>query len=196
MRPLAETKNDLSIVELANQAAWERWLDKHHEREQGVWLKFAKKASGRQTVNYAQALEIALCYGWIDGQVARYDELYYVQRFTPRRKRSQWSQINVDKATALIAQNRMKPAGLRAIEQAKQDGRWDAAYPAQSNASVPPDFEAALKENPTAKAFFETLTGSSRYAFLYRLHNTKSPDARAKRIDEYIERLSERKTLS
>jgi uncharacterized protein YdeI (YjbR/CyaY-like superfamily) len=196
MRPVAETKNDLPIVEHKNQLAWERWLERNHERVQGVWVKFAKKDSGKQTVNYAQALESALCFGWIDGQAARYDELYYLQRFTPRRKRSQWSQNNVNKATELIAQNRMRPAGLRAIEQAKADGRWDAAYPAQSDAPIPPDFEAALKKNPTAKAFFDTLTGSTRYAFLYRLHNTRTDEARARRINDYIERLSERRTLT
>jgi uncharacterized protein YdeI (YjbR/CyaY-like superfamily) len=193
---MTETKGDLPIVELADQAAWERWLEQNHRRFEGVWLKFAKKSAPVTTVNYVEALDVALCYGWIDGQAARHDETYYLQRFTPRRARSKWSQLNRDKATKLIANGRMKQSGLEAVEAAKADGRWEAAYPAQSEATVPEDFQRALDENAEAKAFFETLTGSTRYAFLYRLHNVRRPDARAKRIAGYIELLSERRTLS
>lgn len=193
---VTETRQDLPIIEAADQPAWERWLDTNHKRIDGVWLKFAKKAAPVSTVSYGEAVEVALCFGWIDGQVSRYDGHYYLQRFTPRRVRSKWSQINRDKATALIDAGKMKPPGLAAIEAAKADGRWDAAYPAQSQATVPSDFKQALNEHPEAKNFFETLTGSTRYAFLYRLHDVQRPEARARRIADYIELLNERKTLT
>jgi uncharacterized protein YdeI (YjbR/CyaY-like superfamily) len=160
-----------------------------------VWLKFAKKAAPVTTVAFAQALEVALCYGWIDGQVSRHDEIYYLQRFTARRPRSKWSQINCAKVTELIKQGRMKPAGQAQIDAAKQDGRWDAAYEPQSRATVPEDFQRELDRNPAAKAFFATLKGSNRYAFLYRLHQVKDPGRRAKRIAGYITTLGEGKTL-
>ena len=191
-----ETKNDLPIVELKNQAAWERWLAKNHERQQGVWLKFAKKAAPVTTIDHGAALETALCYGWIDAQAARYDDHYYLIRFTPRRKRSIRSQLNREHVERLIADGRMKPPGLAQVEAAKADGRWEAAYPAQSTATVPEDFQAALDGHRQAKQFFETLTGSTRYAFLFRLHNTRTAQGRAKRIADYIDRLSERKTLT
>lgn len=156
---------------------------------------FAKKGSPTATVSYGEAIEEALCYGWIDGQVRGYDEHFYLQRFTPRRPRSKWSQTNREKATRLLEEGRVRPAGLSQIEAAKADGRWDAAYPAQSQAAVPEDFQQALQENADANRFFETLTGSARYAFLYRLHNVSTPAARAKRIKRYIELLSAGKTL-
>jgi uncharacterized protein YdeI (YjbR/CyaY-like superfamily) len=191
-----ETKGDLPVLEFKDQAAWERWLEANHTEGGGAWIKFAKKAAPVSTVNYGQALDVALCYGWIDGQVSRYDEHYYLQRFTPRRTRSKWSQINRQKATELIDSGKMKPAGLAAVEAAKADGRWDAAYPGQAQATVPDDFRRALGQHPEAKAFFETLTGSTRYAFLVRLHNVTRPHARAKRIASYIELLAQRKTLT
>jgi uncharacterized protein YdeI (YjbR/CyaY-like superfamily) len=160
-----------------------------------VWLKLAKKSSPEPSVTQPDAIEEALCFGWIDGQSRSYDEHYYLQRFTPRRARSKWSQINREKAQRLIADGRMHPAGLAQVEAARADGRWEAAYPAQSQAQVPEDFQRALDQHPGAKRFFETLTGSTRYAFLYRLHNVRKPEARAKRIAMYIERLSESKTL-
>jgi uncharacterized protein YdeI (YjbR/CyaY-like superfamily) len=190
-----ELKQGLPILEFRDQPAWESWLDANHVTTTGVWLKFAKKNSGAQTINYAQALEIALCYGWIDGQVGRYDETYYLQRFTVRTSRSKWSQINRDKAAALIAQNRMKPAGLAHVEAAKADGRWEAAYAPASTIEVPEDFQRALDAHPQAAEFFATLTGSRRYAFLYRLHNVKREQTREKRIADYIERLNAKRTL-
>jgi uncharacterized protein YdeI (YjbR/CyaY-like superfamily) len=190
-----ETKRDLPILELPDPAAWERWLDEHHATLAGVWLKFAKKGTGVRTVVYAEALEVALCFGWIDGQVARYDETYYLQRFTPRTKRSKWSQINVEHATRLINAGRMRPVGLAQIEAAQADGRWEQAYEPQSQATVPDDFQVALDAAPAAAAFFATLTGSTRYAFLYRLHHVKRAENRAKRIAAYIERLSAGLTL-
>lgn len=190
-----ESKQGLAIVELADPPAWERWLEAHHATAPGVWLKFAKKGTGVRTVVYAEALQIALCFGWIDGQVGRYDEVYYLQRFTPRSRRSKWSQINVAHATRLIEAGQMRPAGLAAVHAAQADGRWDQAYAPQSQATVPDDFQAALDAHPQAKAFFATLTGSTRYAFLYRLHNVTRPASRSKRIADYIERLSAGRTL-
>ena len=187
---------DLPIVQLPDQSAWRDWLQANHASQDGVWLKFAKKGSPTGTVNYAEALEEALCFGWIDGQVRRHDEHFYLQRFTPRRTRSKWSQNNVEKAERLIAEGRMQAPGLAQIEAARGDGRWEAAYPAQSQAEVPEDFARALDASPAAAQFFATLTGSTRYAFLYRLHNVADPDARAKRIARYIELLSERRTLT
>jgi uncharacterized protein YdeI (YjbR/CyaY-like superfamily) len=187
-------QQELPILELHDPDAWRGWLEENHGSQQGAWLKLAKKASPTKTVTYDEALEEALCYGWIDGQVRRYDEHFYIQRFTPRRSRSKWSQLNRDKATQLIAEGRMKPAGRSQIDAAKADGRWDAAYPAQSAATVPADFQSQLDENPKAKAFFETLTGSARYAFLYRLHQA-APQNRKKRIATYIELLNEKRTL-
>jgi uncharacterized protein YdeI (YjbR/CyaY-like superfamily) len=189
------TKPELPIVEAKDQRAWRRWLAINHEREDGIYLKFAKKGAPTPSVTYAEALEEAICFGWIDGQVRRFDEHFYLQRFTPRRARSKWSLINREKAERLIEAGRMQPAGLAQIEAARADGRWDAAYPAQSQATVPEDFQAALDSNPEARRFFETLTGSARYAFLYRLHHVGKSEARAKRIAEYIERLSVGRTL-
>jgi uncharacterized protein YdeI (YjbR/CyaY-like superfamily) len=191
----SDTKTELPILELPNGAAWDEWLAQNHGRSAGVWLKFAKKGAPRTTIKHPEALEQAIRYGWIDGQARPYDEHYWLVRFTPRRPRSKWSQVNRQKATDLIEQGRMHPAGLAQVEAAKADGRWDAAYPAQSAASVPSDFQEALDRHPEAKAFFETLTGARRYAFLYRLHNAKKPETRAKRIANYIEVLSEGKTL-
>jgi len=187
---------ELPIVEVPDQDAWRDWLEAHHASQDGAWLKFAKKNSPHRTVAYAEAVEEALCFGWIDGQARGHDEHFYLQRFTPRRRRSKWSQINVEKAERLIAAGRMHPSGLAQVEAARADGRWEAAYPAQSQARVPEDFQHALDAHPDAKEFFASLTGSTRYAFLYRLHNVSKPEARAKRIETYIELLSERKTLS
>jgi uncharacterized protein YdeI (YjbR/CyaY-like superfamily) len=189
------TAQDLPIVQVADQQAWHRWLEENHGAVAGAWLKLAKKGSPTATVSYLEAIEEALCYGWIDGQVRGHDEHFYLQRFTPRRARSKWSQINREKAERLLAQGRMRPPGLAQIEAAKADGRWDAAYPAQSQATVPNDFQRALDANPQAKIFFDTLTGSARYAFLYRLHQVSDPARRAKRIADYVERLSAGKTL-
>jgi uncharacterized protein YdeI (YjbR/CyaY-like superfamily) len=186
---------DLPTVQAADQHAWREWLEANHGSASAIWLKFAKKGAPTSTVTYGQAIEEALCYGWIDGQVRAYDDHFYLQRFTPRRPRSKWSQTNCHKAARLLEEGRMRPAGLAQIEAAKADGRWDAAYPAQSQAVVPDDFRRALDENPDASRFFETLTGSARFAFLYRLHNVSKPAARAKRISGYIDLLSAGKTL-
>ncbi len=188
-------ETDLPVASLPSGEAWERWLEKEHERSTGVWLKIAKKGSGTETVSYAEALEVALCYGWIDGQKSGLDDTHWLQRFTPRTPRSKWSRINRDKATELIEQGKMRPAGLHEVERAKADGRWDAAYAGQRTATIPKDFAHALDQNPAAREFFATLTGANRYAFLYRLHEAKRPETRARRIDRFIEMLNEGKTL-
>jgi uncharacterized protein YdeI (YjbR/CyaY-like superfamily) len=180
----------------ASQDRWAAWLHAHHASSGGVWLRIAKKGSPTPSVSYAEALEVAICFGWIDGQKRALDESFWLQRFTPRGPRSKWSQINRQKATELIDAGRMRAAGLAQVEAAQRDGRWEAAYEPQSRASVPEDFARALEANPAAGEFFSTLTGSTRYAFLYRLHQVTRADARARRIADYIERLSDGRTLN
>jgi uncharacterized protein YdeI (YjbR/CyaY-like superfamily) len=189
-------RDDLPILEFADRAAWQGWLESTHDTSSGVWIKIAKKASGIPTVTHAEALEDALCYGWIDGQRAPHDHTHFLQRFTPRRRRSRWSEINRDKAVELIEQGRMKPAGLAQVEAARQDGRWNAAYRPQSTATVPEDFQRALDENPAAREFFETLTGVRRYSFLYRIGEAKRPETRARRISQFVALLAEGRTLN
>jgi uncharacterized protein YdeI (YjbR/CyaY-like superfamily) len=187
--------DDLPVIAFATAELWDAWLAEQHAQSAGVWLKIAKKASGIASVDYAQALDVALCYGWIDGQKGRFDDVYFVQRFTPRKARSKWSQVNCAKAAALIASRAMRPAGLAQIEAAKADGRWDAAYPAQSAASVPEDLQQALDANEAAQAFFLTLSAVNRYAILYRLHHLNGAQRRAARIATYVEMLADGRTL-
>jgi uncharacterized protein YdeI (YjbR/CyaY-like superfamily) len=197
MTPAAEQpKPELEILQCAADADWERWLVAHHADSPGVWLKFAKKGSEIATVKYAQALDTALCYGWIDGQVRRLDESFYLQRFTRRGPRSKWSQINRDHVARLTEAGRMREPGQAQVDAARADGRWDAAYEPQSRATVPDDLQRALDAHPDAQRFFATLTGSTRYAFLHRLHHVSQPAARAKRISSYIELLSAGRTLA
>ncbi len=185
----------LPTIFFASAADWERWLEDNHAASDGVWIKIAKKSSGIGSVRYPEVLDTALCFGWIDGQKRGRDEHHWLQRFTPRSQRSRWSQINRDTAERLIAEGRMRPAGLRQVEAARADGRWAAAYPSQATAAVPEALQRALDENPAARAFFMTLTGSDRYAFLYRLHSVRSPVGRRERIAGYIKRLSQGRTL-
>lgn len=192
---VADEQLEPPTLAFATPAAFERWLSRHYEDQQGVWLKFAKKGSGIQSIVYAEALDVALCYGWIDAQVRRFDDDWYLQRFTPRRARSKWSQINRDKATGLIVAGRMKPPGLAEIERAKADGRWDAAYASPSTIEVPDDLQAALDASPAAREFFATLKGSNRYAILYRVHDAKRPETRAKRIAQFVEMLARGETV-
>ena len=189
------TTKDLPIVPFASRDAWEAWLEEHHAASDGLWLKIAKKGSGIETVSYAEALEVALCYGWIDGQKASFDQDYWLQRFTPRRPRSKWSKVNRQKATELIEAGRMKPAGLREVERAKADGRWEAAYDAQSTATVPADLSRALEKNDRAREFFAKLDSRNRYAILYQIQDAKRPETRARRIEKYVAMLSEQKKL-
>src|SRR5579884_647066 len=174
------------ILPFASWQDWECWLAEHHTDTEGVWLKLAKKESGIASVTYAEALDSALCYGWIDGQKTSFDEQYWLQKFTPRRSRSMWSKVNCDKVTALIEAGRMQAAGLRQIELAKADGRWEQAYVSQSKMSVPDDFQQALEGNQRAKDFFNTLNSANRYAVLYRIQTAKRPETRAARIQKLI----------
>jgi uncharacterized protein YdeI (YjbR/CyaY-like superfamily) len=188
-------KDKLPVVQFTDAAVWERWLEQHAEDSDGVWLKIAKKATGLPTVTHAEALEAALCFGWIDGQRAGHDERFFLQRFTPRKARSKWSQINREKAQELIEQGRMRSPGMRQVQAAQADGRWEAAYEPQSRASVPEDLQRALDRNPQARAFFETLRGQNRYAVIYRVQDAKRPETRARRIATFVEMLGEGKTL-
>ena len=186
---------ELPVKAFATQEKFRSWLDKNHSKAPGVWVKLAKKASGIKSVTYDEAVEIALCYGWIDGLVRRVDDDYYMQRFTPRRAKSKWSKINRDKVEALIAAGKMTPAGLKEIERAKADGRWDAAYDSPSSMTVPDDLEIALEKNRKAKAFFETLNSTNRYAILYQIQDAKKPETRARRIAKFVDILNEGRTL-
>ncbi|RKH57667.1 YdeI/OmpD-associated family protein [Corallococcus llansteffanensis] len=190
-----KAKQELPIVPFASEKAWEQWLAKHHADSPGVWVKLAKFESGIPSVTYAQALDVALCYGWIDGQKGALDAEYWLQRFTPRGARSRWSKINCGKVEALIAAGRMKPAGLREVEAARADGRWEAAYAGQKTITVPEDLLRALDANPKAKAFFATLKGANRYAILFRLHDAKKPETRARRLEKFVAMLEAGETL-
>lgn len=178
------------VLPFEDQEAWVEWLHANHGTSPGLWLRLAKKDSGLRSVTHAQALEAALCFGWIDGQRKSEDERHFLQRFTPRSARSIWSKINRDKALALIDQGRMQPAGLREVERAKTDGRWDAAYDSFSTATVPDDLQAALDGEPRAKAFFATLNSRNRYAVLFRVQTAKKPETRARRIRQFVEMLA------
>ena len=180
---------DLPVLPFANKKKWADWLAKQHDQSMGVWLKLSKKDSGIPSITYEEALDAALCYGWIDGQKKGFDDQYWLQKFTPRGPKSIWSKINTEKAERLIASGEMKSAGLKAVEAAKKDGRWDAAYEGQKTITVPEDFQAALDKNKKAKTFFATLNGVNRYAVLFRIHNAKKPETRAKRIQQFVEML-------
>jgi uncharacterized protein YdeI (YjbR/CyaY-like superfamily) len=185
-----DTKQGLPVLSFASQKKWEEWLDKHHQTSKGLWLKIAKKGAETATVSYAEALDVALCYGWIDGQKGALDDQFWLQKFTPRGPKSTWSKVNREKAQALIQASRMKPAGLAAIEQAQSDGRWERAYDSQSKAIVPEDFQKELDRNPKAAAFFATLESYNRYAILYRIQEAKKPETRARRIEKFIDMLN------
>lgn len=187
--------DDLPVLPFESATAFEAWLEAEHERAAGVWIKVAKKASGIATVTYAEALEIALCFGWIDGQRRGHDATWFLQRFTPRKPRGRWSKINTRHVERLIAAGRMRPAGLAEVEAARADGRWADAYDGQASATPPPDFQAALDAEPAAAAFFATLTGAKRYAFIYRVGEAKRPETRAKRIARFVALLAEGRTL-
>jgi uncharacterized protein YdeI (YjbR/CyaY-like superfamily) len=180
---------DLPILPFTSKKKWADWLAKQHDKSTGLWLKLAKKGSEIPSVTYDEALDVALCYGWIDGQKKGFDDKCWLQKFTPRGPKSIWSKINIGKVEKLIRSGGMKPAGLKAIEAAKQDGRWDAAYESQKSISVPDDFQAALDENPKAKAFFATLNSVNRYAILFRIHNAKKAETRTRRIRQFVEML-------
>jgi uncharacterized protein YdeI (YjbR/CyaY-like superfamily) len=182
--------DDFPRLQFASQKAWTTWLRRNHQKAPGIWLQFAKKGTGVPSVTYAEAVESALCFGWIDGQVQRMDEVHYLQRFTPRKRDSIWSKINVARAEALIAAGKMSPAGLAAIEAAKANGRWHSAYAGARTATVPEDLAAALRANPEVERAFRALKAQPRYAILFRLQTTKSPALRAEKIAKFVEMLA------
>jgi uncharacterized protein YdeI (YjbR/CyaY-like superfamily) len=187
--------SEAAAVRFDSQAAWEEWLDANHGESPGIWLKIAKTASGIETVTHAKALEVALCFGWIDGQRKALDESYFLQKFTPRTPKSKWSRINRESAERLVAAGRMRPAGLAAIEAARADGRWNAAYEPQSTAAVPEDLQRELDSRPRAAAFFASLDSRNRYAILYRLQDAKKPETRARRLAQFVAMLEEHRKL-
>jgi uncharacterized protein YdeI (YjbR/CyaY-like superfamily) len=186
---------DTPVLAFKTPKPWATWLAKHHDQSKGLWLRLAKKGSDIPSITYAEALDVALCYGWIDGPKKGEDDQYWQQKFTPRGARSIWSKINCGKVDALIEQGLMTPAGLKAVERAKADGRWDAAYEGQRKATVPPDLQAALDANPKAKAFFATLNSVNRYAILFRTHSAKKPETRARRIAQFVEMLAKHEKI-
>ncbi|WP_034269296.1 YdeI/OmpD-associated family protein [Haloechinothrix halophila] len=187
---------ELEELTVAGPAAWRDWLSEHHATSPGVWLVLAKKGTTEPTcLRYDQALDEALCHGWVDGQVRRRDEATYLQRFTPRRPRSTWSKRNVRIIERLRAEGRMHPAGVAEVERAKADGRWDAAYDGSTTMSVPADLTAALAEEPEAQAMFDVLTSRNRYAILHRITTAKRPETRARRIDQFVAMLARGETL-
>jgi uncharacterized protein YdeI (YjbR/CyaY-like superfamily) len=189
MTAAAEARGGLPVLAFRDAAAWEKWLSRNHAKAAGVWLKLAKAGSGTASVNYPDALDVALCHGWIDGQKAGGED-HWLQKFTPRGKRSLWSKRNRERVAALRAAGRMKPAGEAEVERAQADGRWEAAYDSPKNATVPADFAAALAKSKRAAAAFAALNGTNRYAVLWRIQTAKKPETRAKRIRDLTEMLA------
>ncbi|GAB2948014.1 YdeI/OmpD-associated family protein [Micromonospora polyrhachis] len=172
--------SELPILSFGAQADFERWMEEHHQRTDGILLKFAKKGTAVPSINYSEALEVALCFGWIDGRADRLDDTYYLQRFTPRRKRSMWSKINTDRAEALITAKRMRPAGLAEVERAKADGRWDAAYHGPASAAIPDEITA----DEVATKQLQAMDSRNRYAYIHRFSQAKRPGTRAKLLQQ------------
>lgn len=195
MKTPSPPRPDLPIMMFENQDAWGTWVAANHASSSGVWLRHAKTASSIPSVTYHEALDVALCYGWIDGQKKSYDETTWLQKWTPRGAKSIWSKINREKVQGLIERGQMQPAGLREVERAKADGRWDAAYDSARTATVPDDLEAALDVSPAAKAFFATLNSANRYAILFRIQTAKKAETRARRIAEFIDMLERQEQL-
>ena len=183
------------IHDFNSQKAWEEWLEGNHRASSGIWMRLAKKASGLPSVTYAEAVESALCYGWIDGQKRPHSESAWLQRFSQRRSKSMWSRINREKALALIEAKRMKAAGLEEVERARRDGRWEAAYGSQSALTTDADFQKALNKSPRAKKFFKTISAANRYAILWRIQTAKRAGTRERRVREYVEMLEKGETL-
>jgi uncharacterized protein YdeI (YjbR/CyaY-like superfamily) len=190
-----DPKPDDPIEYFAAAADFERWLRRHHAKATCIWVKYAKKRSGIPSVNWDQAVDVALCWGWIDGQAKAVDATYALQRFTPRGKRSKWSKLNRERVGRLAREGRMQAAGLAEVERAKADGRWDAAYDSPANAKVPDDLAKSLAKSAKAKKFFESLSASNRFAILYRLHDAKKPETRARRLEKIVELLKKGEKL-
>jgi uncharacterized protein YdeI (YjbR/CyaY-like superfamily) len=192
---MAKARRDLPVLAFKSQQAWEDWLAAQPADSKGLWLKLAKKSAGIASVSKPEAVDTALCHGWIDGQLDSHDDKYWLVRFTPRQSSSKWSEKNRDRALALIELGRMQAAGLKEIERAQKDGRWSAAYAPQSTAEVPHDLAAALSKNKKARTFFETLDRVNRYAILYRIHTAKKPETRLARIEKFIAMLAAGETI-
>jgi uncharacterized protein YdeI (YjbR/CyaY-like superfamily) len=192
---MAEEIDGRPALVFATAQDWEAWLEAQPADSPGLWLKLAKKGCTTPSIDYNTAVESALCFGWIDSQLRSYDESFYLQRFTPRKPRSKWSRTNRDRVTALTAAGRMRPAGVREVELAQADGRWDAAYAGQASMPVPPDFQAALDADPRAAEFFATLDSANRFAVLYRIQEPKRADTRARRVEKYVTMLHEHETI-
>lgn len=192
---VTEGRAGLPILEFTDQTAFADWLAAQATDAPGVWLKLAKKGADATTLTKAEAIDAALCHGWIDGQLDKYDDVHWLVRFTPRKPRSKWSEVNRTRATQLIKANRMRPAGLAQINAARADGRWKSAYAPASTAEVPPDLQLALDRNPKAAAFFATLKGANRYAILYRVGAAKKAETRARKIAEFVSMLERGETV-
>lgn len=191
----AAPAGDAPVLPFESPRAWDAWLEKSHASSRGVWLKLAKKAAGVPSVTYAEALEVALAWGWIDGHKKPFDDAWWLQKFTPRGPKSLWSKVNREKAQALIDAGKMRPAGLAAVERAKQDGIWAQAYDSSSRATVPEDLAAAFAANPKAEAFFATLNAANRYAVLWRVQTAKKPETRARRVSDLVAMLGRHEKL-
>lgn len=183
------SKAELPIIPFASQTDWEHWLEENHSSSVGIWLQFFKKGSDISSVNYTEALDVALCYGWIDGQLKSLDNLSYIQRFTPRRPRSIWSRRNIEHIARLTIEGRMKPAGLKEAESAKTDGRWEVAYDSPENMSIPDEFLAELSKDKKAFGFYESLNKANKYAIGWRIQTAKKQETKEKRMKEIIEML-------
>ncbi|MFZ1615775.1 MAG: YdeI/OmpD-associated family protein [Flavobacteriales bacterium] len=194
-QPSPMIPDDRAIVAFESARAWEAWLTEHGTTSPGLYIKIAKKDSGVRSVTYAEALEVALCHGWIDAIKKSFDASFFLQKFVPRSTRSIWSEINKKKVQQLIKAKLMRPAGLDAVKNAKANGQWDNAYAPARTITVPPELEAALKKNKKAAAFFKTLTGSNRYAILHRLHTAKKEETRAKRLVQFMDMLERGETI-
>lgn len=192
---IVDTRDGLPILGFAEAAAFDAWLAAQSAGSRGLWLKLAKQGSGIASLSKAEAIDAALCHGWIDGQLQPCDAACWLIRFTPRRRSSKWSEKNRTRALELIAEGRMQPSGLNEVEAAQKDGRWDAAYAPASTADVPADLQAALDAEPAAAAFFATLTGANRYAVLYRIDAVKKPETRARKIAQFVAMLARGETL-
>lgn len=192
---MAKPKRDLPVVAFKSQQAWNDWLAIQASDSGGLWLKLAKKSSGIVSISKPDAIDTALCHGWIDGQLDSFDDEYWLIRFTPRQSGSKWSERNRTRALQLIELGRMLPAGMKEIERAQKDGRWRAAYAPQSTAEVPDDLRAALAGNRKAGKFFETLDRVNRYSILYRVHNARKPETRAARIEKFVAMLAAGETI-
>ena len=192
---MTEVRAGLPIVGFADAGAFEAWIEARSDDAPGLWLKLAKKGSRIASLSKAEAIDAALCHGWIDGQLDKYDDTCWLVRFTPRKPRSKWSEVNRTRALQLIEAGRMQSAGLAQVEAAKSDGRWEVAYAPASRSAVPPDLQATLDENPQAATFFATLTGANRYAILYRIGAVKRPDTRARKIASFVAMLERGETV-